>query len=92
MRTARLLPTERLLELPRAVRHGIRRLARREPRWYLVADENVIARFACQADHDVFVAWIESSTIRTFLSGRISGMEVAREADGQAYAEHPGTP
>lgn len=82
MQTARLVPTHQLLELPRAVWHGIRRLARREPRWYLTADDNVIARFTSEKDHDLFLQWLKDTHIDTYDTGHKHGQEVASALHG----------
>ncbi len=75
--TARLVPTHRLLELPRAVRFAVRRLLRREARWYLMLDENVAARFTSKADHDAFIEWVKATHVQTYDIGHKHGTEVA---------------
>jgi len=89
----RLLWRSQARELPRAAWHALRRLARRESRWYLEIDGRVIGRFTCQADHDKFITWITATTTQTFLSGHVSGMEVAGafNSEGQAHAGDTGT-
>ncbi len=77
MQTARLVWTHRLVELPRAVRFAVRRLLRREARWYLTLDDNVVARFTSRADHDAFLEWVKASHIDTYDLGHKHGQEVA---------------
>jgi hypothetical protein len=77
MQTARLVWTHRLLELPRAVHFAVRRLLRREARWYLTLDDNVVARFTSRADHDAFLEWVKVTHIQVYNTGREHGQEVA---------------
>jgi hypothetical protein len=100
METARLLPTHQLLELPRAVYYAVRRLLRREARWYITLDGDVVARFTSAADYDKFMAWVADSHIETYDLGQRHGVEVANafhkhredRQDLEALAGHAGTP
>jgi hypothetical protein len=77
MQTARLVPTHQFLELPRAVWFAVRGLLRREARWYLTQDGNVVARFTGAADHDAFIEWVKATHLDTYDIGYKHGMEVA---------------
>jgi hypothetical protein len=75
--TARLVPTHQLLELPRALSFAVRRMLRREARWYLMLDDNVIARFTSRADHDAFIAWVRATHEHTYQLGYDHGKDAA---------------
>lgn len=90
----RLLWREQLRELPRAAWHALRRLLRREPRWYYVIDGRVIARLVADQDRDSLMEWIASVHGQTFLAGQQFGRAVsdAIHSNKQADPGDPGTP
>jgi hypothetical protein len=100
MRTERMLLTHQLIELPRAIRYAVRRLLRREARWYLTLNGDVVARFTSAADYGRFMAWVADSHIETYDLGHTHGVEVANafhkhredRQDLEALAGHAGTP
>lgn len=65
----RLLWREQARELPRAAWYALRRMVRREPRWYLVVDGHVVARLVSVEAHDELMAWIAEVHGQTFRSG-----------------------
>lgn len=65
----RLLWREQVRELPRAAWHELRRLVRREPRWYLVVDDRVVARLVSNEDYEALLNWIEYVHGQTFRAG-----------------------
>lgn len=65
----RLLWREQIRAFPAAVRAAVRRLLRREPRWYLVVDEHVVARLVSRQDYDTLMAWIAHVHTETFHTG-----------------------
>lgn len=79
---ARLLWREQAQALPRAAWSALRRLARREPRWYLVVDGQVIARLTANADHDTLLRWITFVHGETFRTGVKWGREVESAVNG----------
>lgn len=83
----RLLWREQILALPRAVWHALRRLVRREPRWYLVIDGRVIARLVADQDHLELLAWIAAAHEETFIVGQQFGMGVRGALDGKQEAD-----
>jgi hypothetical protein len=90
----RLLWREQARELPRAAWHALRRLVRREPRWYLVIDGHVVARMVADGDQTMLLEWIAIAHGETFRFGQEFGRGVARALqDGhqsQADAGEPG--
>lgn len=97
MQAERLLPTHQLQELPRAMYFAVRRLLRREARWYLTLDDNVVARFTSRADHDAFLEWVKASHIETYELAYRHGQEVANalsehREDLEAITGNAGTP
>lgn len=79
---ARLLWREQIQALPRAIWSALRRLARREPRWYLVVDGQVIARLTASEDHDALLRWITFVHGETFRTGVKWGREVESAVNG----------
>lgn len=75
LEATRLLWREQVTELPRAAWHALRRLLRREPRWYLTIDGMVAARFTSEADHAVFMGWLVQAHTSTFDFGFNTGKE-----------------
>jgi hypothetical protein len=91
---SRLLWREQFTALPRAGWHALRRLVRREPRWYLVIDGQVVARMVSQQDHLDLLAWIAATHEETFRVGEQFGLEVRSAVDRiqQADAGDVSTP
>lgn len=83
----RLLWREQFRALPRAAGHAIRRLLRREPRWYLVLDGRVIARLVGHGDQTDLLEWIAAAHSMTFQAGQAFGMEVGNAVDGSSQAD-----
>lgn len=75
----RLTWREQARAVPRAIFYGLRRLLRREARWYYVQDGVVIGRMVCEQDYKDLVEWIGASHKETFGAGM--------EFGGRAYAE-----
>lgn len=87
----RLLWREQVRALPRAAWHALRRLVRREPRWYLVIDDQVIARLVSDGDQTTLLEWIALAHGETFRFGRDFGRGIANAIDrNQADAGDPG--
>jgi hypothetical protein len=88
----RLLWREQVPALARAGWHALRRLVRREPRWYLVLDGQVIARMVSEQDHLDLLAWIAAAHEETFRVGEQFGLGVRSAIDRsqQADAGDPG--
>lgn len=87
----RLLWREQLAALPRAAFHFLRRLLRREPRWYLVIDDQVVARLVSAEDRDNLLAWIAYAHEQTFHAGQEFGRGIVDAIDRrQADAGDPG--
>lgn len=74
----RLTWNDQARALPRALYHAIRRVLRREARWYYVQDGRVIGRMVSTGDYQDLVDWIGASHRETFDTGR--------EFGGRAYA------
>lgn len=85
----RLLWREQIAALPRAAWHALRRLLRREPRWYLVVDGKVIARLVSDGDHMELLGWIAAAHEETFKVGQQFGLGV-RDAINRRQAPDPG--
>lgn len=75
VQSARLLWREQLAALPRAAFHALRRLLRRETRYYLTIDGQVMARFASEEDHLVFMTWLAETHNGVFDFGFETGRE-----------------
>lgn len=81
----RLLWREQARELPRAAWHALRRLLRREPRWYFVVDGHVVARMVSASGHERLLGWVTHVHGETFRMGVECGKGVARaQHDGKA--------
>jgi hypothetical protein len=90
---SRLLWREQIRALPRAAVHFFRRLVRREPRWYLVIDGQVIARLVSDGDQTALLEWIALVHGETFRAGQEFGMGVANALSSrQADPGDAGTP
>ena len=54
----RLLWRDQLAALPQALRHAVLRLFRSEPRYYLLINDQVAARFVSPQDHLELLTWL----------------------------------
>ena len=90
----RLLWREQISALPRATLHALLRLVRREPRWYLVIDGQVIARLTSDGDQTTLLAWIADAHSMTFQAGTQFGTGVLNAVHGRQAADagDTGTP
>lgn len=79
----RLLWREQLAALPRAAANFLRRLLRREPRWYLVIDDQVVARLVSAEDRDNLLAWITYVHQETFRAGQEFGRGIVNAIDSR---------
>lgn len=87
----RLLWREQIAALPRAIGAQIRRLLRREPRWYYVVEGRVVARITCQEDYDILMQWIATVHAESFHYGVSFGTGVLGAVDGdEANTGNPG--
>lgn len=84
----RLLWREQARELPRAAWHAVRRLLRREPRWYVVVDGHVVARLAGEDDYARLLAWIGHVHGETFRMG----VKFGRGVSGAIHASQQADP
>lgn len=84
---SRLLWREQARALPRAAWHALRRLARREPRWYLVLDGQVVARLVSNGDQTDLLAWIAEAHSMTFQAGTHFGREMLNAVNGSQPAD-----
>ncbi len=64
--SARLLWREQVAALPRSLWHALRRLARREARYYLTIDGKVVARFTADADSTALMTWLADTHSHAF--------------------------
>lgn len=88
----RLLWREQIRALPRSLGATVRRLLRREPRWYYVVDGRVVSRLTSAADYDILMQWIAQVHAETFHYGVYFGKGVAGAVDGsEADAGDAGT-
>ena len=88
----RLLWREQVRALPRAAWHALRRLARREPRWYLVIDGHVVARMTGDSDQAMLLEWIALVHGETFRAGQEFGRGLANAIDRSEDDTDPGDP
>ena len=82
----RLLWRSQARELPRAAWHALRRLVRRESRWYLEIDGRVIGRLVREEDHWALLKWLEDTHRETFRCGQ----EFYREVASEVHVVNPG--
>lgn len=87
----RLLWREQIVSLPRAAWHALLRLVRREPRWYLVIDGQVVARMVSTEDQETLLAWIALVHGETFRAGQQFGRAVSDAIHSSKQAD-PGDP
>lgn len=73
--SARLGPVDRLRALPRAAWYVLLRLFRRDERYYLTIDGQVVARFVSMEDHLRFMTWLHQTHTATFDFGFNTGKE-----------------
>lgn len=74
----RLLWRYQFRALGRSLSSQIRRVLRREARWYLTIDGRVVARFESEGDYRAFMSWLAHGHSETFRMGHEWG-----EAAGQ---------
>ena len=65
MAFTRLTWREQLAVVHLSVRHALRRLFRREHRYFLVLDGRVVAKFTAQEDHQAVLAWMAEAHLKT---------------------------
>jgi hypothetical protein len=84
---SRLLWREQFAALPRAAWHALRRLVRREPRWYLVIDGQVVARMVSDEDQTALLEWIAYVHGETFQAGANFGRGILNAVHSSQQAD-----
>lgn len=88
----RLLWREQIRALPASLMAAVRRLLRREPRWYLVIDGRVTGRLVSAEDYASLLAWIGHVHGLTFQHGVEFGKGVNTHAVDQIHQVDAGEP
>lgn len=85
--STQLLWREQIAALPRALWNAARRLLRRDARYYLTVNGQVVARFVSPDDHLDFMTWLHETHTSAFEYGHAVGREYAVENHVSAPAD-----